>query len=83
MQQAHDEVAQQGDAPGGARIYIAVREGPTSIKGDPMQPTEPAKTSPQEALALLDEAWAYYTPADDTAPAWDDQPDLFDYADVA
>lgn len=62
---------------------MAGREGLTSNWIEPMQPTEPAKTSPQDALALLDEAWAYYIPTEDKAPAWKDEPQPFDYADAA
>lgn len=62
---------------------MAGREGLTSYWIEPMQPTERTKTSPQDALALLDEAWAYYTPANAKAPAWKDEAQPFDYADAA
>jgi len=42
----------------------------------------PRKLSAQEALEILDQAWAYYTPEPKPQPA-QEQPDLFQYANAA
>jgi len=47
-----------------------------------MNPTEQKTISAQDALDLLNNAWAYYTPAE-TAPAVDKAEELFEYADAA
>lgn len=44
----------------------------------PASPRIPA----QEALALLEQAWAYYTP-ESVPAAQEEQPDLFQYANAA
>lgn len=43
------------------------------------------KITPDEALKLLDQAWAYYTPMPKPVPqaAQADQPELFQYANAA
>jgi hypothetical protein len=43
------------------------------------------KLTPDEALKLLDQAWAYYTPMPKPVPqaAQADQPELFQYANAA
>ncbi|WP_170762286.1 hypothetical protein [Ruegeria lacuscaerulensis] len=41
------------------------------------------KTSAAEALALLEQAWAYYTPEPVSAPEAQREPELFEYANAA
>jgi hypothetical protein len=43
------------------------------------------KIAPEEALKLLEQAWAYYTPMPKPVPqsAQADQPELFQYANAA
>ncbi|GGH38755.1 hypothetical protein SAMN05444007_11138 [Cribrihabitans marinus] len=40
-----------------------------------------SKTAPAEALKLLDQAWAYYTP--EPLPVAAETPELFQYANAA
>ena len=42
----------------------------------------PRKVPAQEALALLDQAWSYYTPEPKPQTS-EEQPDLFQYANAA
>lgn len=42
------------------------------------QKTETSKVTAQDALAILDEAWAYYTP-EEAAVEETEEPELFQY----
>ena len=44
-----------------------------------------SKTTPDEALKLLEQAWAYYMPEPKPVPRADEreQPELFQYANAA
>jgi len=44
-----------------------------------------SKITPEEALKLLEQAWAYYTPVAKPVPqaAQAEQPELFQYANAA
>lgn len=44
--------------------------------------TENKKTDAAKALELLEQAWAYYTP-EPKQPAFEDAPELFEYANAA
>ncbi|MBO9450928.1 hypothetical protein J7426_11700 [Tropicibacter sp. R16_0] len=45
-------------------------------------PTKTGKIPAQEALKVLDQAWAYYVP-EPKRPPEDRQPELFEYANAA
>lgn len=46
------------------------------------KPTDSPRTPAQEALNLLNQAWAYYEP-EPVMVAKEEQPDLFQYANAA
>jgi predicted RNase H-like HicB family nuclease len=48
----------------------------------PASKNTPARTSAEDALRILEEAWAYYTPEPTPRPA-EQEPRLFQYYDAA
>ena len=47
------------------------------------QDTANTKTQADEALAILEEAWSYYTPEPMPVSDAQNEPELFDYANAA
>ena len=70
-----------------ARPNLDCRAGRGHIwtQKDEFRESRRQKDRPEEALKLLEQAWAYYTPMPKPVPqaAQADQPELFQYANAA